>query len=150
MTPPPRLAAAPSEPPGAPVRPAHGRGGLGLMRAAEQTAADMDELRRTDPENPLLCPRHRPVPLGPSRNSSGNWGFYGPPPSSGCRHCHADDREDEFRDAMWAALGRAEHERTAETVQAVEAAMAAYDAEGYGSPDRTYVARGLERVRAGV
>jgi hypothetical protein len=119
-------------------------------QVAEQIAEDMDELRRTDPENPLLCPRHRPVPLGPSRNSSGNWGFYGPPPSSGCRHCHADDREDEFRNAMWAALATAEHERTVETVRAVEAAMAAYDAEGYGSPDRTYVERGLERVRAGM
>ena len=107
----------------------------------------------TDPDNPLLCPRHEHIPrggLGPSRNGSGSWGFYGPPPAGGCRICQEDVRDDTLRNNMWEALGQAERERTAEAIAATRAAMAAYDAGGQGSPDRTYVERGLQTVETAV
>jgi hypothetical protein len=164
---------SPRTPPGAPPRPARpaydpmqlgptveggAAGGAPAGGAPEpdnqrapEPNNELMELMRTDPENPLLCPRHEHIPrgrLGPTRNSSGNWGFYGPPPASGCRFCQGDAREDTLRNNMWAALAEAEHERTAEAIAATRAAMAAYDADGQGSPDRTYVERGLQTVEA--
>lgn len=100
---PPRLAAAPTEAPGAPARPLRSRGGLGLMQGPREEDGDrmLEELMyRTDPEHPLLCPRHQHIPLnlplGPSRNSSGQWGMY-VPPGTNCRNCQADDAEDAGR-----------------------------------------------------
>ena len=104
---PPRLAAAPTEAPGAPARPLRSRGGLGLMRFPEEDDDRiLEELQRTDPEHPLLCGRHRYMnaPLGPSRNSSGQWGSY-VAPGSGCRNCQADDAEDAERSYTGGAAG---------------------------------------------
>lgn len=62
--------------------------------------------------------------------------------------CEVDEDEEQLKNAMWAALGRAERELTPEAIAATRAAMAAYDSNGHRSADRSYVEQGLIEVEA--
>ena len=104
-----------------------------LTIAAEAVASEDDHLvrlMREDPENPLLCPRHARIErggLGPTMNSSGQWGgFYGCL-GSGCRLCKQDDEENELVKEMCYALARAEKEPTRYNLGALRMAIEFFD-----------------------
>ena len=105
---------------------------LTVAAAALDSADDhLVRLMREDPENPLLCPRHEHIPrggLGPSMNSSGQWGgFYGAPAGSGCRICKHDAEENALVGEMCDALAAAEKEPTRYTLGLLRMAIADYD-----------------------
>ncbi len=93
--------------------------------------AEMLRLMREDPESPLLCPRHEHIArggLGPSKNSSGQWGgFYGAPAGSGCRNCKHDAEEERLVGEMCEALARVEREPTRYNLGILRMTMEAFD-----------------------
>jgi hypothetical protein len=120
--------------------------------------AEMLRLMREDPESPLLCPRHEHIPrggLGPSMNSSGQWGgFYGAPAGSGCRICKRDAEENTLVGEMCDALAAVEKKPTRYNLGALRMAMANYD-EFAGSPygwrfERGMVAKAIPELEAAV